>query len=429
MWGSEYPVRRIKDVLAQVRRSLSPQPSATYTLIGVKLYAAGIRVQGTFQGNQLQAPTLNRIEPGDIVYNKMWASKGTFALVGDNIGTCFGTTEYPTFRTKDKNSSEYILRVLSQPRFWARSEAWSSGSTDRVRLNPKDFLTLPIPVPEPAEQRSIAEVLASIEDAISHSEALIAAIRDAKNAVMRELLTLGVRRQAARLKKLPSRWVLGRVAEGITHIPADWDLVTLSKVAKLESGHTPSRDKPAYWGGAIPWLSLADTDALDALQVEKTSECVTEEGIAHSSARILPKDTVFFSRTATVGKASRAKVPMATSQDFANWVCGETIVPAYLVQVFRHMQREWLRLQEGSTHQTIYMPVFKKLQVLRPPVDEQRRIAEVGEAFDLRIQQEQFVLEELRRNRAALSQELLSGRLRLPESIISRHRDKPGQAA
>ena len=123
--------------------------------------------------------------------------------------------------------------------------------------------------------------------------------------------------------------------------------MTLTKVAKLESGHTPSRDKPDYWGGDIPWLSLADTDALEALEVDQTSECVTSKGIANSSARVLPEDTVVFSRTATVGKATRMKRPMATSQDFANWICGPTLLPAYLVQVFRHMGREWERLQEG----------------------------------------------------------------------------------
>jgi hypothetical protein len=92
-------------------------------------------------------------------------------------------------------------------------------------------------------------------------------------------------------------------------------------------------------------------------------------------------------------------------------------------------RKEWGRLQEGSTHQTIYMPVFKKLQILLPPTKEQQKVAEVGEAFDRRIASERNALTTLVQNRAALAQELLSGRLRLPDSIIARHRDKAGQAA
>jgi type I restriction enzyme S subunit len=75
------------------------------------------------------------------------------------------------------------------------------------------------------------------------------------------------------------------------------------------------------------------------------------------------------------------------------------------------------------------MPVFKKLQILLPPTTEQQRIADVGEAFDMRIAQERETRKVLVGNRDALAQELLSGRIRLPESIIVRHRDKAGQAA
>lgn len=311
-----------------------------------------------------------------------------------------------------------------------RFDPYSNGGVNRRKsILFKDLSAFKFALPPMPEQRAIAEVLLAAEAAIARAEVMIGALTDAKHAAMRELLTRGIRREKAPMKPLPSRWVLGRVASDVTHIPADWDLVTLTKVAKLESGHTPSRDKAEYWGGDIPWLSLADTDALDALEVHETSECVTAKGIKNSSARILPVDTVVFSRTATVGKATRMGREMATSQDFANWVCGSALHPAYLVQVFRHMGREWDRLQEGSTHQTIYMPVFKKLQILLPSMSEQQKIAEVGEAFDLRISNERTTRDTLARNRDALAQELLSGRIRLPDSMIARHRDNPGQAA
>ncbi|OAN77941.1 hypothetical protein A8B81_15025 [Sulfitobacter pontiacus] len=227
---------------------------------------------------------------------------------------------------------------------------------------------------------------------------------------------------------LKERWVFGRITEGVKAIPADWELVRLTSVAKLESGHTPDRKRPDYWGGDIHWLSLGDTEALDSLTIGETKEQVNNLGIQNSSARILPKDTVIFSRTATVGKASRLATPMATSQDFANWICGPEIDPRYLVQVFRHMGREWKRLQAGSTHQTIYMPTFKRLQILLPPIKEQQEIADMGEAFDLRIEAEKRALAELQNTRKALSQELLSGRLRLPKSMIERFEEKAGQA-
>ncbi len=423
---------RFRDAMRLEERREPIDPQRTYRLLGVRWYGNGAFLREERIGEGLSAQHLYRVRPGDVIYNRLFAWKGSFGLIGEDLAGCYVSNEFPLFAARlDRVDPQFLLRVLRHPRTSDRADAFSTGTTSisRNRLNEDDFLHFPLNLPPLAEQRAIAEVLGAVEEAIAKTQMLIEAIAAAKHTTMRELLTRGVRRGNAPLKRLPARWVLGRIAEGVSHIPGDWELVTLTKVAKLESGHTPSRDKPDYWGGDIPWLSLADTDALEALEVDQTSECVTSKGIANSSARILPEDTVVFSRTATVGKATRMKRPMATSQDFANWICGPTLLPAYLVQVFRHMGREWERLQEGSTHQTIYMPVFKKLQILQPPKIEQQKVAEIGEAFDRRIAGEQGALAVLVHNRAALAQELLSGRIRLPESIIARHRDKAGQAA
>lgn len=423
---------RFRDTMRLEVRREPIDPERTYKLLGVRWYGNGAFLREERVGESLSAQHIYRVRPGDLIYNRLFAWKGSFGLISEDLAGCHVSNEFPLFAARlDRVDPQFLLRVLQHPRTSERADAFSTGTTSisRNRLGEDDFLHFPLNLPPLAEQRAIAEVLSAMEEAIAKTEALIETIAAAKHVTMRDLLTRGVRRGNAPLRRLPAQWVLGRIAEGVTQIPSDWELVTLTKVAKLESGHTPRRDKADYWGGDIPWLSLADTTALDDLEVEQTSECVTSKGIANSSARILPKDTVVFSRTATVGKATRMKRPMATSQDFANWVCGPTLVPAYLVQVFRHMGREWERLQEGSTHQTIYMPVFKKLQILQPPKIEQLKIAEIGETFDLRIAGEQDTLAALVQNRAALAQELLSGRLPLPESIIARHRDKAGQAA
>jgi type I restriction enzyme S subunit len=246
---------------------------------------------------------------------------------------------------------------------------------------------------------------------------------------MRELLTRGVRRNKAPLKALPARWVLGRVAENVTHIPRDWKLVTLTSLAKLESGHTPDRKEPTYWDGTIPWISLQDADALAKLAISETAEMIGPAGLANSSARMLPSGTVVLQRTANIGLASIMGREMCTSQHFANWVCGSQLDPYYLQQVFRHMSREWQRLMAGSVLPDIYMGTFKALQILLPPLVEQKKISDIGAAFDRRLEHERDTLTILIKNRAALAQELLSGRLRLPESIIARHRGKPAKAA
>ena len=420
--------------IGQIAREISQRnrDSADIPVLSVTKHNGFVRSSEYFSRSVHSEDTSNYkiVRKGQFAYATIHLDEGSIALLKDFEHGLIS----PMYTVFEASSalvcSDYLFRCLKRFALSGRFDPYSNGGVNRRKsISFGDLKAFRFALPPLAEQRAIAEVLGIVEEAMTAREASITAIGEAKRAVMRELLTGGTRRTKAPIKPLPSRWVLGRIAEAVTHIPADWDLVTLTKIAKLESGHTPSRDKADYWNGEIPWLSLADTEALDALEVDKTSECVTPKGIANSSARILPKNTVVFSRTATVGKASRMKRPMATSQDFANWVCGPTLVPAYLVQVFRHMEREWDRLQEGSTHQTIYMPVFKKLQILLPSTTEQQEIADVGEAFDIRIAEERETGKVLTQYRDALAHELLSGRLRLPESMIARHREKSERAA
>lgn len=425
-----FPLLRMRDLVVPVGRAITPDDQATYPLLGVRLYGRGVRLQGEFAGADLQAPSLYAVREGDLIYNKMWASKGTFALVPALDRPHYVTSEYPVFRARPGVDPGFLEWIMRRPQFWARAEAWSRGTTDRARLNPSDFLRMPVDVPAEAEQRGVTTVLGSVQEAVALQDALVGDLLKAKHNVMRELLTLGIARDPARLLPLRERWVMGRIAEGVTAAPAGWRLVQLTKVAKLESGHTPSRDRPDWWDGDIPWISLQDTERLDALEIFDSAETIGPGGLANSSARLLPKGTVVFQRTASVGQCSIMGRSMATSQHFANWVCDPDLDPRYLLQVFRHMGREWERLQAGSVLPDIYMQTFKRLQVLLPPRAEQERIADVGEAFDRRLSVERAHLAELRATRDALAAELLSGRLRLPAAVIARHAaSDPGSCA
>src|SRR5437867_4717910 len=87
-------------------------------------------------------------------------------------------------------------------------------------------------------------------------------------------------------------WRLGRIRPAPTHVPVGWELVPLTTVARLESGHTPSRRKLEYWEGDIPWISLHDSQGLDVPEIHETAQTISPLGLANSSARLLPKGTV-----------------------------------------------------------------------------------------------------------------------------------------
>lgn len=169
-----------------------------------------------------------------------------------------------------------------------------------------------------------------------------------------------------------------------TPLPEGWLWKPLVEIARLESGHTPSRNRPDWWEGDIPWIGLVDARAHNGGTIFDTIQHTNEQGIANSAARVLPAGTVCFSRTASVGYVVIMGRPMATSQDFVNWVPTETISSTWLQLVMIAERPAIGRFSKGAVHQTIYYPAWLAMHIAVPPLAEQHRIvAKVNELMAL----------------------------------------------
>jgi type I restriction enzyme S subunit len=357
---------------------------------------------------------------GDFAYNKSYS-------IGYPVGVIRRLDRYPQgavsplyicFRPNPKlANSDYLAHyfqsgLLDDEISWIAKEGARNHGLLNVSVN--DLLAIPIRVPSLAEQSHIAEILGTVEDVIWSTDQLIAKQTSLTAQLADELFT-GLKRfnRGAKSAERPiGDWDYGRLP-GVEKVPAGWRLVRLVEYARLESGHTPSRDVPGYWNGSVPWLSLHDTSTLNQHTIRATRYYVTMEGINNSSARLLPEGTVAFSRTATVGKCVILGRAMATSQDFACYICGPDVVNRYLLHLFRHMQSVWRSLASGSTHQTVYMPIFERLQVLLPPVAEQIRIADALDAADQALDSLRSVGAKQRNLKRGLMHDLLTGRVRV----------------
>jgi type I restriction enzyme S subunit len=216
------------------------------------------------------------------------------------------------------------------------------------------------------------------------------------------------------ISDLVSRWHIGRIHPTPDLEPTGWTLEKLCDIARLESGHTPSRNRPDFWDGDIPWLSLHDSKTIEGKTLHNTKMTVSALGLANSSARLLPEGTVALSRTATIGKVAVLGREMATSQDFACYICGPRLLNSYLAHLFRGMDVEWERLMAGSTHNTIYMPTFENMQLLVPPMSEQEAIAEALSDADALIEGLERLIAKKRLIKQGAMQDLLTAKRRLP---------------
>jgi type I restriction enzyme S subunit len=198
--------------------------------------------------------------------------------------------------------------------------------------------------------------------------------------------------------------------EWLGEVPAHWQIGMIRNFARLESGHTPSRQHREYWENCtIPWFTLADVWQIregKTKYIFETKELVSELGLKNSSARLLPKGTVILSRTASVGFSAIMGCDMATTQDFANWVCGPDLLPEFLLAALRGMKGEFDRLMMGSTHKTIYMPDIAKLAIAVPPLPEQTAIAAFldreAKKIDALVQEQQRLIALLKEKRQAV---------------------------
>ncbi|OBQ97485.1 restriction endonuclease subunit S [Mesorhizobium sp. AA23] len=284
--------------------------------------------------------------------------------------------------------------------------AVNQASLNKGEIGSYRFLFPPID-----EQHRIAEVLRSVDEVIARTQAVYDAAVATQHAAFATFLSSGDRSNESHVI---AGWTTGRI-DRVERLPKGWQIVKLVEVARLESGHTPDRKKPQYWdGGDVGWISLHDTQNLEKTDIAETEMRITRAGLANSSARLLPAGTVCFSRTATVGKCVIMARSMATSQDFANFVCSENLNNRYLLHLMRWMQPVWKSLASGSTHQTIYMPTFKALQIVLPTLVDQDTIAEAMDGFVNAIDGYAEELDRLRNMKSSLMSDLLSGRVRVP---------------
>lgn len=95
-------------------------------------------------------------------------------------------------------------------------------------------------------------------------------------------------------------------------IPEGWEAGNVLSVADLLGGGTPTKTKPEYWNGTIPFFTPSDSDK--NIYSLETEYYITEEGLKKSSTRLFEKHTVFITARGSVGRLALNAVPMAMNQ-------------------------------------------------------------------------------------------------------------------
>ena len=199
------------------------------------------------------------VNTGDFAYNPYLLWAGAIA-VNERPDPGIISPVYPTFRLKEGFDPGYIFALLLSPLMLKRYDTISYGSVPRRRrAATKDFLNLTVPdIPPLEEQQRIATILGTVEEAITDATTTFESISALRQSVFKKF------------------------------VRPDHPTQELGEIVSIQSGGTPSKKKPEYWGGDIPWYSPKD---FKARYLSDSIDHITELAVSNANAKILPGRT------------------------------------------------------------------------------------------------------------------------------------------
>jgi len=143
-----------------------------------------------------------------------------------------------------------------------------------------------------------------------------------------------------------------------------WNTVQLKDISVLKSGGTPTRSKPEYFEGDIPWIT---TVALGKNLINENDaiEYITQDAIDNSSTKLIPEGSLLFGMRVGVGKISVNSVPMCTNQDIM--AITEIDISKYniifLKKIIESYSEYFNNQKRGATIQGIKSDTLKEIKI------------------------------------------------------------------
>ncbi|EOZ1718477.1 restriction endonuclease subunit S [Yersinia enterocolitica] len=335
------------------------------------------------------------VRPGDLVMSMTGTmgkrDYGFTVQIPDSVPELLLNQRVMKFEPKKDACLEYLLNLFRSEIFLNYLYSFPGG-TKQANLSAKQVQVLPVLIPPKAEQKKIAKILSTWDKAITTTEQLLTNSQQQKKALMQQLFT-GEKRLAG--------------------FKQAWSKVKVSKMGSISSGGTPDTTKKEYWDGGINWLTPTDVTSLKSRYVFSTNKTISEKGLKNSSAKMLPRGALLICTRATIGAMAISTTEIATNQGFKNLVPNAEFSVEFLYYLFTFNVKELVRRSSGSTFLELSKSDFEKLTFLCPCLDEQHKIASVLIAADDEVSVQQQKLNNLKQEKKALMQQLLTGKRRV----------------
>ena len=279
-------------------------------------------------------------------------------------------------------------------------------------LNRNDTYGLNSLTPPIKEQRKIASVLYTVDQAIQKTEELINKVERVKTGLKQDILCQGLE---------PTEMQPVRIVSQQVTVSQEWEMVPLSEISKF--------GKKTFTDG--DWVEsddMVEDGKYQLIQLGNLGEgefkgtCdryVDEEFFQDENCTLVEPGDLLIARmadpilrTIIVPEFERQSITVVdivvAKVDETEW---DRRYIKYLLNT-----KTWENIAEalasGSTRKRISRENMSRILIPKPPIDEQREIADVIESVEARRDQEITILDQLKRLKRGLMQDLLSGQVR-----------------
>ena len=166
----------------------------------------------------------------------------------------------------------------------------------------------------------------------------------------------------------------------------EWKTYRLGEICKnVCSGGTPKSTESSYYGGNIPWLN---TKEVNFCRIDKTEKTITDSGFQNSSTKWVEKNSVIVAMYgATAAKVAINMIPLTTNQACCNLTIDPNLADFRFVYFYLcYKYTSLAALANGGAQQNLNTQQIKDFDIILPPLEEQKRIADILWSLDDKIE-------------------------------------------
>ena len=341
-------------------------------------------------------------EENDILFAKitpcMENGKGGLATKLTNF-VGFGSTEFHVIRAnKDIIEPKYLYYIVHSKLFRKQAKSNMTGSAGQKRV-PKQFIeNYELNVPNKIIQLKVVELLDMMKTLIGRRKEAIAKLDELIQAVFLDMFGDPVTN--------PNKYLMQPVKE-----------ICLD----ILGGGTPSKSRPEYYVGNIPWVTPKD---MKKLLIKDSIDHINSNAIENSSAKLIPKNSLIMVIRSGILKK---KLPLAINQreitinqDMKAFVLNnEKVKVEYLLFFFNFYQRVLLSKVRSVTADNIEFNQIKELMVPLPSVMKQQKFVDFFNKVLMQQEKEQHNLNQLEIGFESLLQKVFKGELKVNTEITA----------